>query len=420
MPPDGLIKPGNIDLNPRSAARHVRLETDQGVFLVPAVGDDGRELSRQEAIELFKKTGKHLGQFKTTEAADQYSQVLQKQAADGPGGKLKRTLSDYAVSEGKAVREAGSTVGRTLRGYGKAIKDRPIAPVREKDVEIPDVVGEMAKGVIDPVKKAATEAGGELHRAYSQGLSPCTMEDVRDSSFHIAQPAPQTLANPANLTHAQQLAAEYDDTGTIVSTTGVRPRVPSYQQGTDYVPETGLAVVHEGEKIVPRQANSAAEGAIFSKEPLSIPEFAQKIKQREPRLASVPDDELVRKTLERRPDLLKYIRTAEPRPRAREKTLAERGLETLPYVGATIGGLAASPGIVTSVGGAALGGAAGEAAEPLGEKFLTKTRPVGTSGEAAAEIGWEFVKQGAYELGGRAIAAVGGRAITRVLVKKAP
>src|SRR5205807_7405512 len=67
-----------------------------------------------------------------------------------------------------------------------------------------------------------------------------------------------------------------------------------------------------------------------------------------------------------------------------------------------------------------LGGAAGEAAEQLGEKFLTKTRPVGTSGEAAAEIGWEFVKQGAYELGGRAIAAVGGRAITRVLGKKAP
>ena len=53
MPPNGLIKPGNIDLNPRSAARHVRLETDQGVFLVPAVGDDGKELSRQEAIERF-------------------------------------------------------------------------------------------------------------------------------------------------------------------------------------------------------------------------------------------------------------------------------------------------------------------------------------------------------------------------------
>src|SRR5437660_1166880 len=260
MPPDGLIKPGNIDLNPRSAARHVRLETDQGVFLVPAVGDDGKELSRQEAIELFKKTGKHLGQFKTTRAADQYSQALQKQATGGPGGKLKRTLSDYAVSEGKAVREAGSTVGRTLRGYGKAIKDRPIAPVREKDVEIPDVVGEMAKGVIDPVKKAATEAGGELHRAYSQGISPGTLEDVRDSSFHIAQPAPPTLANPANLAHAQQLAAEYDDTGTIVSTTGVRPRVPSYQQGTDYVPETGLAMVHEGEKIVPREENPAATG----------------------------------------------------------------------------------------------------------------------------------------------------------------
>jgi hypothetical protein len=163
---------------------------------------------------------------------------------------------------------------------------------------------------------------------------------------------------------------------------------------------------------------------------LSIPDFAAKIKSRDSRLSSIPDDELVRKTLERRPELIKYVRTMEPRPIHKEKSLGEKGLEALPMVGATVGGIvggaggtvlgtpiAGAPG---AVAGATIGGAAGKAAEQLGEKFITKTQPLGTSGEAAKDISWEAIKQGAYELGGRAIGAIGGRAITKALGRKAP
>jgi hypothetical protein len=46
---------------------------------------------------------------------------------------------------------------------------------------------------------------------------------------------------------------------------------------------------------------------------MSIAELSAAIKRREPRLASVPDAELVRKVLERRPELMSMINTSEPR-----------------------------------------------------------------------------------------------------------
>lgn len=47
---------------------------------------------------------------------------------------------------------------------------------------------------------------------------------------------------------------------------------------------------------------------------LSIQEFAAKIKAKDARLTSVPDDVLVRKVFERRPDLMSRVRTMEERP----------------------------------------------------------------------------------------------------------
>ena len=45
-----------------------------------------------------------------------------------------------------------------------------------------------------------------------------------------------------------------------------------------------------------------------------IADLAQAIKRRNPALANVPDDVLVRKVLERRPDLMGILQRSEPRP----------------------------------------------------------------------------------------------------------
>jgi hypothetical protein len=58
--------------------------TPDGEVLIPRIGDDGKILTEQQAIEQYKKTGRHLGIFSSIEAANAYAEVLhQQQAAQG-------------------------------------------------------------------------------------------------------------------------------------------------------------------------------------------------------------------------------------------------------------------------------------------------------------------------------------------------
>lgn len=87
--PIGMVRPGNINLNNRPVVKNANGSVstvlsksfgfDGREVLIPCVSDDGRILSDDEAKELYKRTGKHLGIFDTPEHATAYADDLHNQ-----------------------------------------------------------------------------------------------------------------------------------------------------------------------------------------------------------------------------------------------------------------------------------------------------------------------------------------------------
>ena len=96
--PSGLLEPGNIDLTARpkvqngdgySTVRSLGVNVDGAEVLIPTVSDDGRLLSNDEAVEMYRTTGKHLGKFDTPANSTSYAEHLhreQEKLYGGPDG----------------------------------------------------------------------------------------------------------------------------------------------------------------------------------------------------------------------------------------------------------------------------------------------------------------------------------------------
>lgn len=93
LPKDGLVVPGNINLNARplvrnadgtiSTVRSISISEDGKEILLPTVSADGAMvLSDEAAIAQYRETGQHLGIFRSPQAATAYAKALHEREAE--------------------------------------------------------------------------------------------------------------------------------------------------------------------------------------------------------------------------------------------------------------------------------------------------------------------------------------------------
>lgn len=127
--PSGIVAEGNIDLTKRpvvknpdgtiSTVRSMSFNDGQAEVLVPTVSDDGRIMSDDEAIDAYRRTGRHLGKFDTPENATAYAQHLHEDQAEMYGGRDAEPTKPEAGAppEPEPQRLLKEKIAEKRRGY---------------------------------------------------------------------------------------------------------------------------------------------------------------------------------------------------------------------------------------------------------------------------------------------------------------
>lgn len=168
----GMLEAGNLDLSRRpevknkdgsiSTVRSMSVGIDGKEYLIPTVSTDGKLLTEDEAVELFRKTGEHLGVFDTPEHATAYARQLHKDQE-------KLLIDKKAKEAGKRAVTAAKTVDNIIQRMEDEYEGLNSVALRENLMDEAKVAEAAVKRLapmvdLDEMRAVADKKSHELGR----------------------------------------------------------------------------------------------------------------------------------------------------------------------------------------------------------------------------------------------------------------